>query len=169
MKQTRVTTKLFTMFMAKKLQKSSCHKKKPATKGHDIPFQPHKQHAINIGLTIVCVYCKKPRVIYSKNKISKNLITKFKRKTSELRFVRGTIVEELVGPDIFTDLYVKGNLRCDAPVETIYFSAGYVQCCSHCGSTPRLSTGQNEYPMCQFCRKNKNNKPLFHRKTFTKK
>lgn len=130
------------MFMVKKLQKSSCHQKKTA-KGHGIPSQPHKQHVINTNLTIVCVYCNKSRVIYSKNKVSKNVITKFKRKTSELQFVCGAIVEELVGSDIFTDLYARGNLCCDAPVETIYFSACYFQCCSHCGSTYRLSTGQN--------------------------
>ena len=50
-----------------------------------------------------CIYCKKPRVVYSKNKVSKN-ITKSKRQTLELQFVCGTTIEELVGPDAFTDL-----------------------------------------------------------------
>ena len=68
-----------------------------------MPFQPHKQLASNTNPTIVCVYCKKPRVVYSKNKVSKN-ITKSKRQTSELQFVCGTTIEDLVGPDAFIDL-----------------------------------------------------------------
>ena len=72
-----------------------------------------------------------------------------------VKFVCGTIVEELVGPDIFTNLYVRRNLHCDVAIRTINFSAGYVQCCSHCGLTCGLITGQNEYPMCQLCCKNK--------------
>ena len=137
-----------------------------ANKGHDIPFQTNKQHASNTNLIIACVYSKKPRVAYSKKKLSKNMKTKFKRQTSELQFVCGTTIEGLVGPDAFTDLHVRGNLRCNATFETIYYSVGYVNCFSHCDATRRLSTGQNEYSMCHSYHSNKNNKTVSRRKSF---
>ena len=53
-------------------------------------------------------------MVYSKNKVSKNMITKFKRQTSELQFVCGTTFEELVGPDAFADLHVgKSAMWCN--------------------------------------------------------
>ena len=87
-------------------------------------------------------------MVYSKNKVSKNMITKFKRQTSELQFVCGTSVEELVGPDAFANLHVRRNLLCGKTIQVIYYSVSYVSCCSHCGSIRRLSTGQSEYLMC---------------------
>ena len=108
-------------------------------------------------------------MVYSKNKVSKNMITKFKRQTSEVQFECGTTFEELVGPDAFAYLHVRGNLRCGTTVETIYYSGVYVNCCSHCGSTGRLSTCQNEYPMCPSCRSKKKNKPVSRRKNCKRK
>ena len=58
-------------------------------------MQPHKQHASNTNLAIVCVYCKKHRVVYSKNKVSKNVATKFKGETLERQFMCGTTIEKL--------------------------------------------------------------------------
>ena len=46
---------------------------------------------------------RSPGLYIQKNKVSKN-ITKSKRQTSELQFVCGTTVEDLVGPDAFIDL-----------------------------------------------------------------
>ena len=144
--------------------------KKTATRqSHGIPFQPHKQHALNTNLTIVCVYCHKPRLAYSKNKISRNIFTKFKRETSELQFVCGTTVEELTGADNFKDIFVRGNLRCDTTVEVIYYSVGYVSCCTHCGATRRLTTGNHEYPMCSLCKTDPAKKPVVRRQNFQNK
>ena len=128
----------------------------------------HKQHASNTNLRIVCVYCKKPRLVYSKNKVSGHYTNKFKRSISELQFVCGTTVSELVGADQFKDLFTRANLQCRNPVEIIYYSVGYVTCCTHCGSRGNLSNAKNEYPMCDACKKNKNNKLLARRQAFTK-
>ena len=95
-------------------------KKTCPRQGHGIPFQPHKQHASNTNLRIVCVYCKKPRLVYSKNKVSGHHTNKFKRGISELQFVCGTTVSELVGADQFKDLFTRVNLQCRNPVEIIY-------------------------------------------------
>ena len=49
-------------------------KKTCPRQGQGIPFQPHKQHASNTNLRIVCV----PRLVYSKNKISGHYKISFK-------------------------------------------------------------------------------------------
>ena len=120
-----------------------------------IPFQPHKQHASNTNLRIVCTYCNKPRLVYSKNKVSDHYTNKFRKNLSDLQFVCGTTVSELVGPDQFKDLYIRANLQCRDPVETIYFNVGYIPCCTHCGSKRNLNIGNNEYPMCAVCKASK--------------
>lgn len=68
------------MFMAKKLQKSLCHqKKKLDAKGHDIPFQPHKQHAINAGLSSAFTVTNLELLI-RKTKYQKTLLPNSKEK-----------------------------------------------------------------------------------------
>ena len=81
----------------------------------------------------------------------------------------GTTVLELVGPEKFKDLFVRGNLRCNNPVETLHYSVGYVNCCTHCGTRANLNNVKDEYPMCNSCMRNKSNKPVVRRQSFNKK
>ena len=77
----------------------------------------------------------------------------------------GTTVSEL---DQFKDLFTQANLQCRNPVEIIYYSIGYVACCTHCGPRGNLSNAKNEYPVCDAYKKNKSHKPLPRRQAFTK-
>ena len=142
-------------------------KKSGTVTGHNIPFNPCKQHASNTNLTITCYECNKPRLIYSKNKVSANVTTKFKRTVKDLLYICGTGVAELVGPENFKELFIKENLKCSTPVESIYYSVGYPSCCCHCGSTRKLINVSNEFPMCGSC-KRENKKAISRRKSFRK-
>ena len=116
-------------------------------KSHGIPFSPVVQHAKNTGITISCASCGKPRVVYSKQKLLNK--RKFKNKTCDLIFTCGTTVAELV-PEL-TTLFIRPNHECYIPVEALYYSAGYQNCCCHCGRTERLFVTKEAYPICKGC------------------
>ena len=97
------------------------------------------------------------------------LKTKFKRETSELQFVCGTTVDELTGADNFKDIFVRGNLRCETTLEDVSYSVGYVSCCTHCGATRSLTTGNHEYPMCSLCKTDPAKKPVVRQQNFQNK
>ena len=58
---------------------------------------------------------------------------------------------------VLMSFFVKANLNCLTPVESIYYSANNLSCCYHCGSHIPLPTSVNEYPMCSYCRDAKRN------------
>lgn len=47
---------------------------------------------------------------------------KFKKQILKLHFLCGTAIEELVGPQVFTDFHVIGKLGCDLPMVMIYIT-----------------------------------------------
>ena len=49
------------------------------------------------------------------------------------------------------DFYVRGNLTCQVPVESLYYSANYEECCAHCGTTRKLRKSKEAYPICATC------------------
>ena len=120
-------------------------------KGHGIPFNPVLQHVKNTGLTLTCYQCERPRVIYSKKKVLPSIIKKFKRETNDLLFTCGTTIEEIVHKPEDYDFYVRGNLTCQVPVESLYYSANYEECCAHCGTTRKLRKSKEAYPICATC------------------
>ena len=117
---------------------------------------------------IKCHYCSKPRLIFSKLKVSPNITLKFKKETSDLFYICDTSIEELSSKEVYNVLHVKKNLTCEDSVESIYNTLSYDSICVHCGTTKRLSTATNEYPMCSGCHCVKK-KPVLRRKVPQKK
>ena len=137
-------------------------------KSPGIPFNALKQHANNTQIVIKCYYCNKPRLIFSKSKVSPNITLKFKRETSDLFYVCGTSIPELSSKDVYSVLHVKQNLKCTDPVESIYYSLTYESVCVHCGTTRHILTSTNQFPMCTGCVRMKK-KPVLRRKTAEKR
>ena len=135
---------------------------------HKIPFNPLKQHANNTRIVLKCKYCNKPRLVYSRNKITSNITTKFIKETLDLYYICGTSINELSNKEQYKVLHVRQNLRCQDPVEAIYFSMDYEKVCVHCGMMQKLSTQPNKQPMCSTCWQSKK-KPVMRRKSFQKK
>ena len=145
-----------------------------ANKGHQIPFNPVKQHVLNTRLTLECSECSKPRLIYSKNKLAHADIKMFSNIMNDLLFTCGASLSEF---PVFGDskkhlmekLYVRQNLNCQTPVETLYYSADiYPQCCCHCGSKRRLRLQDGHYPICSPCVAQKK-QPIHKRKRIMNK
>ena len=117
---------------------------------YKIPFNPLLQHANNTKGFIKCTECSKPRVVYSKKKFSNQERRDCKRATKDLLYTCGAVFTKFSSqcPDsakrIFNVVFVKANLNCLTPVESIYYSANNPSCCCHCGSQGQLSTSINE-------------------------
>ena len=56
-------------------------------RNHSMPFPPTAQTASNVGVLIICSHCRKPRLIYSKCKLSGNQITSLKRLLNDFMYV----------------------------------------------------------------------------------
>ena len=137
-------------------------------RSHKIPFNPLKQHANNTRIVLKCKYCNKPRLDYSRNKVTSNITTKVIKETSDLYYICGTGIDELSNKEQYKVLHVRQNLRCQDLVEVIYFSMNYEKVCVQCGTTRKLRTQPNEQPMCNTSRRSKK-KPVMRRKAFQKK
>ena len=105
---------------------------------------------ISLHCILKCHYCKKPHLIFSKLKVSVNVTLKFKRET-DLFYICGTSIEEFSSNSAYAVLFVKRNLKCTDPVESIDYSLTYESFCIHCGTTRRLSTSTNQFPLCSGC------------------
>ena len=62
----------------------------PSKRNHGVPFPPTPQTVSNVGVLITCSQCRKPRLIYSKYKLSGNQITSLKRLLNNFMYVFGT-------------------------------------------------------------------------------
>ena len=55
----------------------------PAKRKHGLPFPPTAQTALNVGITISCTECQKPRLIYSELKLKPSHIKALKIPTGK--------------------------------------------------------------------------------------
>ena len=123
-----------------------------SNRNHTIMFNPLKQHALNANIALECTVCGKHRVVYSQKKVSSRFCKKLKSVFSELFFTCGTKIQELDCNE-YSMLYVRDNLTCISPVESLYYSARHPPCCSHCTMQRRLINENNHYPICSICKK----------------
>ena len=136
-----------------------------------MPFTPVKQHATNTNLVIECVECSKPRLIFSKTKLSSRQIKSFKLVVKDFLYTCGATMIEFQAKDVNSShqyildmVFVRGNFTCSKPVECLYYSAGHPDCCVHCGESRWLETIVNAYPMCEPCKQLKKREPVMKRK-----
>ena len=69
----------------------------PEKRSHNIPFSPTAQTAKNVGITIPCEECKKPRLLHSQKKIKAGEIQTLKRLISKCSYVCGSVISEYQG------------------------------------------------------------------------
>ena len=122
-----------------------------SNRNHTIPFNPLKQHALNMNITLACTECGKHRVVYSQKKAGPRLCKKLKSVFSELFFTCGTKIQEL-DCNKYLMLYMQDNVACISPVKTLYYSAGHPLCCCHCGTKHHLINENNHCGICSICK-----------------
>ena len=65
--------------------------------------------------------------------------------------------------DLFSRVYARENLTCEAPVEIPYYSSEmFLSVCTHCGCA-WTGTEEGKYPLCDYC-KQQGHTPLLKRK-----
>ena len=109
-------------------------------RNHGMDFSPSAQTALNVGSTIKCTECKKPRLMYSKKKLSDNEKVALKRFLSSYEYVCGSSFKEVPDDahpnvDIIRKVFVRENLSCSSVIESSYYSCKiYRQACVKCGN-----------------------------------
>ena len=71
----------------------------PEKRPHNIPFPPSAQTAKNVGLTIKCVECGKPRLSHSKHKLKEQQVKTLKSFLSKIIYICGSTLSEYEGPE----------------------------------------------------------------------
>ena len=109
-------------------------------RNHCMHFSPSAQTALNVGSTIKCNECKKPRLMYSKKKLSDIEKVVLKRFLSSYEYVSGSSFKEFhdharPNVDIIRNVFVRGKLSCSSVIERSYYSCKiYRQACVKCGT-----------------------------------
>ena len=129
-------------------------------KCHGIPFSPSAQTA---RLLVMCSECLKPRVIYSKQKLTIWEEHALERTLDNILFTCGSSltgleIEKLRSdpPSVQTVLgrvFVRENLSCDDCIEIPYYSSEKFQdnICIHCAFNPSGSPLRRSCLRCTFC------------------
>ena len=139
-------------------------------KGHGIPFSPNAQTARRL---VLCSECLKPRVVYVQHKLSYHDEPVLDRVLDSYLYTCGSSLDGLkeeIGSsdhpsvqDLFSRVYTRKNLTCEAPVEIPYYSSQmFLSVCTHC-ACEWTDTEEGKYPICDYC-KQQGHSPLLKRK-----
>ena len=75
---------------------------------------------------------------------------------SDMLFTCGSLMSDFrsseKGSEVMEKVFVRANHDCSTPVEVLYYTLNYEECCCHCGSKQRLIKTTNEYPICTPCK-----------------
>jgi hypothetical protein len=131
-------------------KKKDKQKHSATAEDHD-PYLYTTQHA---RLVAICVECRKPRVVYSKNKLTVRQQANLQRDIDESDFTCGSPVTESIL------IHAKARpLGCNDPVEVCYYGSnlGQLDLCAHCGqsggevSQELKKKFKTVLPICELC------------------
>ena len=129
---------------------------------HNVPFSPSAQTAKNVGFTITCVGCSKPRLLHSKTVVKAVNQKGTKRMIEKIDYVCGSVLADYAGTGndrdlkLIANIYVRENISCASRIELPYYSVDhYPKICIYCGTkgTSRsLGNSTETYPKCESCK-----------------
>ena len=118
----------------------------PAKRNHGMQVTPTARTTLNVGITVKCSECRKPRVIYAKKKLTNANIMAMKRIFNNFQYVCGTVFHDIPIDERNRDtlilelLHCRENLSCTSPIEIPYYSCKiFPKICYHCGSNKSLT------------------------------
>ncbi|KAK3109149.1 hypothetical protein FSP39_023972 [Pinctada imbricata] len=113
----------------------------------------------NARYTVTCNECEKPRIIYSKSKLTERQKVQLALLMSEYEYTCGS---PLTPPDhsLHGKLLTKLNIECKNPVETAYYSSSIDRpdICYYCGASEAPTDMELKkqfktvFPLCDTCR-----------------
>lgn len=108
---------------------------------------------------VSCVECSKPRVIYSRHRLTERQQTSVVIGLSEYDYTCGSMLLPPENP-MFKNIMTRTDITCQSPVELQYYSSGLglADLCAHCGfnsgqvSTDLLKRYKTVLPLCDECK-----------------
>ena len=144
---------------------------------HGIPFNPSGQFAHNVGKTIRCTECDRPRVMYAARKVHFRDQSKLEAVLDDIIYTCGMGLQECIPDDIsdaekqshvLSSVFVRQNMNCDSRIEIPYYSSEcFSSVCIYCGSEHNIvpaSETEGMYPLCLSCKSDPNKPAVFKRK-----
>ena len=123
---------------------------KRSKKQKTLPFVASIQHVRNVNMVVQCEECGMWRLIYSKKKLTVEAKKELERKLSSFDFSCGASTTDLDLSDELADVHFR-DLRCEDPIEKLYYSMGYEQICIYCSSEDDVDIPEKCYPICASC------------------
>ena len=123
----------------------------------------------NARSTVSCIECTKPRVIYSKHKLTQRQELSLAIAVSAYEYTCGSFLLPPSSP-LQSYITLRPQLQCSLPIEIPYFGAslGRKDLCAHCGDPDGVTDAELKksyktvLPICPECR-NKGIKPIVQR------
>ena len=84
----------------------------PSTRSHGMKFSPTAQTAFNVGTTIRCMECGKPRLMHAAKKLTISEKNALKRVLNDFQYVCGTILQDIQSDERNSDLKVIEKVFC---------------------------------------------------------
>ena len=129
---------------------------------HNVPFPPTAQTAKNVGFTVSCMACKKPRLLHSKTVVKVVYQKPTKRMIEKLDYVCGSVLSEYEGTGnekdrkLLNNIHVRENISCSSKIELPYYSVDHFpKICIYCGvrgTSRSLGSSPETYPKCESCK-----------------
>ena len=124
-----------------------------------MPFSPTAKTATNIGFTITCVSCRKPRLLHSQTKVTDAEKRSLKRVLfNGYQYICGSSLQDIMLDTRNRDVVVIGkvfcrkNLSCSVSIEIPYYSKLFQSICIYCATSKGLlPLNDVEYPRCRAC------------------
>ena len=85
----------------------------------------------------------------SPKKLSALVRQRLEEELVKFSFTCGASICEL-DPDTFSDIHAR-DLRCNEPVEKLFYAMDYDPICIHCSAEEDLVTAKEYYPICESC------------------
>ena len=126
--------------------------KEKAAKSHCLPFSPTAQTAKNTGLVLQCSSCLKWRLIHAKRKLKPAVLISVNKELELLSYTCGSLFQDLgEGSVLAGEVFVRGNLTCQSPIEFAFYIAQSDPICFYCGKEENLIEKPEIYPLCLEC------------------
>lgn len=121
-------------------------------KQKSLPFVASVQHVKNVQIMIQCEECEMWRLVYSKFKLTADEKKILQSTLDDWTYTCGAQLQDLDLQDRLQDIVAMRVIRCQEPVEKLYYTAGiYEDICIHCCSNKNLSHVEHYYPQCSEC------------------
>ena len=144
--------KILDVFGTRTTEEHRPSSKKRSSKDKSLPFSASIQHVKNIDMMLMCDECEMWCLLYAKKKLKKHERKEVEQGFNGLSFSCGAQLQDTDLPDYLKEVVFTRKLRCEDPVEKLYYTAKFEDICIYCsGPVNPWSDQEPFYPQCIAC------------------